>query len=400
VAPVPPPPPPQAPPAIATDIIPANVTDTPAPATDNLFVPQLYGPTYTAAGRLAQFAGLVLSGGDRLERHRWALSGYYQLVPGGFGGGSFAYSNRQLAPLTLSLAAAQFSFADVPPVLNTNAPTAADFVLERRERDLTFDALRFFYGNPVQAGFAFIESYRPDDPAVLVPLRRIAGPHLSAAYVGAAAAPYPGVTRLFAASIDAAAYPRAWSSAGYGFFDLRGELAAVVPLPLTRRHTLTLTGRARSLAGAPAADRLLRVGGYTLQPLARQSEQPERFAAGSNPFLPPGALFAEPLRGFEDYPFYADRIAIGSARYRVPIIIDHGWASTLWVLPALFIQQVNLELFAVAATDGRTGGQHSAAGGSVSLNFAFWIIPMAVQYQLTRRFTDDQALVHLVQLGL
>ena len=151
-------------------------------------------------------------------------------------------------------------------------------------------------------------------------------------------------------------------------------------------------------------DRMLRVGGYILQPLARQSDRPERTAAATNPFLPPGVLFAEPLRGFEDYPFYVDRIGIGSARYRLPIIIDHGWASTLWVLPALFIQQLDIDLFAVAATDGRQGegapAWHTAAGGSLALRLGFWLLPITVQYQLARRFTDDQALVHLVQIGL
>jgi len=387
--------------ATATNLIPPVLSDEPASATDHLFIPQLYGPTLTAAGRGATFAGAVLSGGDRLEIHRWALAGYYQLVAGG-GGGSFAYSNRQLAPLTLSLALGQFSFKDVPPVLNTSQPTAADFTLTRRERELTFDALRLFYENPVSVGFAFIESYRPDDPAVLIPLRRIAGPHLSASFAGAAAAPYTGISRLFLAAIDAAAYPQDWNSAGFGFFDLRGELAVTTPLPLSPRHTLTLDARARDLPGSPTGDRMLRVGGYVLQPLARQSDRPERTAAATNPFLPPGVLFAEPLRGFEDYPFYVDRIGIGSARYRLPIIIDYGWASTLWVLPALFIQQIDFDLFAVAATDGRQGtpAWHTAAGGSLALRLGFWLLPITVQYQLARRFTDDQALVHLVQLGL
>ena len=149
----------------------------------------------------------MLSGGDRLEHHRWALAGYYQLVAMGHGGGSFAYSNRQLAPLTLSLAASQFSFADTPPVLNNSPPSAGDFTLQRRERELTFDAARAFWENPVSLGFALIESYRPADPAVLVPLRRLAGPHLSATYVGAATSPYTGASRLFAAALDAAAYP-------------------------------------------------------------------------------------------------------------------------------------------------------------------------------------------------
>src|SRR5262249_61283273 len=138
---------------------------------------------------------------------RWTLAGYYQLGldAGTGGGGTVGYSNRMLAPLTLSLAASQFSFADVPPVLNTSLGPE-DYVLRRRERDLTFDAQRLFYENPVSVGFAFIESYRPDDPAVLIPTRRIAGPHVSAAYTGAAPAPYTGVSPLFAASVHPAAH--------------------------------------------------------------------------------------------------------------------------------------------------------------------------------------------------
>jgi hypothetical protein len=385
-------------PAVATNIVPPSVTDAPVPATDHLLIPQLYGPTISAAGRNANFIGAVLAGGDRLDRHRWALGGYLQLIGTGNGGGSFAYSNRQLAPLTLSLSGASFSFADTPPVLNSSTLTATDFTLHRRESELSVDALRLFYENPVSLGFAYVESWRPDDPAVLLPLLRIGGPHLSASFTGASTSPYVGANRLFFASIDAAAYPSGLNSAGFGFYDLRGELAVGVPLPFYRRHTLLLDARARGFPGSPQGEGLLRVGGYTLQPLARRANTPE-IPTVDYPFLPPGALFVEPLRGFEDYPFYADRIAIGTARYRLPFIIDYGWASTLAVLPALFISQVNFDLFAVEAGDGRTGN-HTAAGGSLSLNMTMWIIPITVQYQLARRFTDDRALVQLVQLGL
>src|SRR4051812_27501003 len=52
---------------VATNIIPPSVADTPASLTDHLFIPQLYGPTFTAAGRQATFVGGVLSGGDRMD---------------------------------------------------------------------------------------------------------------------------------------------------------------------------------------------------------------------------------------------------------------------------------------------------------------------------------------------
>ena len=384
--------------AVATNVIPTDVSDTPASPIDHLFVPSLYGPSYTILGRAGELLGGVLSGGDRLERHRWALAGYYQFIGSGHAGGSFAYSNRQLAPLTLTLAAAQFAFADVPPIINGTL-SESSYTLERRERQLTFDALRLFYENPVSLGFALSESFRPGDPAVLIPVRRIAGPHLSASFTGAATSPYTGASRLFFSSIDAAAYPRDWNSAGFGFFDLRGEIAATVPLPLYARHTLTFDAVGRGMVGAPTGERMLRVGGYVLEPIARRSDQPERTST-SYPFLPPGALFAESLRGFEDYPLAVDRIAIGTALYRLPVIIDRGWASTLWLLPSLFIRQINVDLFAVGASDGYAAGRHSAAGGSLTLFAAMWVVPISLRYQIARRFTDDQALVHLIQLGL
>jgi hypothetical protein len=58
----------------------------------------------------------------------------------------------------------------------------------------------------------------------------------------------------------------------------------------------------------------------------------------------------------------------------------------------------------VAASDGRQNGGasawHTAAGGSLSLQFAFWVIPFTLQYQLSHRFTDDHAVTQLIQLGL
>ena len=54
----------------------------------------------------------------------------------------------------------------------------------------------------------------------------------------------------------------------------------------------------------------------------------------------------------------------------------------------------------VGPTRARRPAWHTAAGGSLALRLGFWLLPITVQYQLARRFTDDQALVHLVQIGL
>ena len=85
--------------------------------------------------------------------------------------------------------------------------------------------------------------------------------------------------------------------------------------------------------------------------------------------------------------------------YRLPLIVDRGTASTLGILPAFFLRQFELQLFAVAATTARSGDRHEAVGGALQLRFALWIVPLTLQYQLARRLTDDDALVHLVTLG-
>jgi hypothetical protein len=387
---------------VPIEATPFVTSDEPYSAAENALVPfYLHGPTVTLVGRQATLLGLALAAGDPLGKHRWAGAVYYQNVRGApLVSGSLAYANRQLAPLTLTLAASQFSVHDVPPrPPDAPSPTSADFTLYRRDRELAADVQRSFYGNPVSLGFSLLETYRPEDPAIPFALRRLAGPHLSAAYAGVESSPYTGTRRLLAAFADAAVYPASMTTAGVGFADLRGEIEAAMPLPLYRRHVLFLGGRARALVGSPYDPRFLVVGGYTDIVLWRHADRPEVLAI-ENPLLPPGATFVESVRGFEDYPFVVDRTFIASATYRLPIIIDRGWASTLWLLPALFLSELDFELFARALTDARPGDRHAAVGTSLAFQFALWELPFTLQYQVTRRVTDDQALVHLLTLVL
>ena len=132
--------------------------------------------------------------------------------------------------------------------------------------------LRLFYDNPVSLGFALRRELSPRRSR-----RAAAAPPDRAARTCRPPTPAPRRRRTRAragCSSRRSTPPRTrldWSSAGFGFFDLRGEVAAIVPLPLYRRHTLTFDARGRDLAGAPAGERLLRVGGYVLQPLARRA---------------------------------------------------------------------------------------------------------------------------------
>jgi hypothetical protein len=211
--------------------------------------------------------------------------------------------------------------------------------------------------------------------------------------------PYTGARHAFAAAADIAEYPAGWGTLGFGLLDMRGALRAVTPLPLARRHTLALALRARELAGGRDDDPMLLVGGNLADALWHNPDTGPLIDTTSA-LLPPGVRFFEALRGFEDYPLFTNRAFIADAAYRYPIIIDAGWASTLWLLPALFLRQIDLQLFGAGATTGRTAVTHLAAGASASLQLGFGAAPLALRYQLARRFSDDRALVHLVTLGL
>jgi hypothetical protein len=371
------------------------ISDEPYAAFPGILVPKLYGPTFATAGRAATLFGLVVQGNDRLEKHRWALAGYYQPVSSRFSF-TFAYVNRQLAPWSVIVSAAQLSFKDVPDRAPGSDPiTDADYVLSRRERIASLDVTRAFWGNPIGLGASFIESHRPSDLDFPFVDRRLAGPHLSATYVGAETTPYTGPRRALMLTTDLAAYPDAWSTLRYDLYDLRGQVVVVTPLPLARRHTLTLGGRARDLYGADGSPYLLQLGGSLLGTLWQNNPRADDLPT---PFLPSGQPFFETLRGFEDYPIFTNAALIGDATYRYRFIIDRGWASTLWILPALFINQVDLTLFGTVAR--ASGLTHEAAGGALTLRIALGPVPFGVMYQVARRFSDDQGVAHLIALTL
>ena len=380
-------------PATVSDLVIAD--DQPYSALGELFVPRLHGPTFTAVGRQATIFGLVLSGNDRLALHRWTIAGYYQTQGGGEPSLLVGYSNRQLAPLTIQLSAAQYTVHDVAPGVSlSDNPPFDEF---RRDRQASLDLSRAFYENPVSLGFGYLETYRPDDPEVSLALRRMAGPHASAAFVGTELTPYTDVRRLFAAAADLAFYPHQWNTTGDSIVDARGELDAVVPLPLARRHTLSLGLRGRDLGGAHFP--YLTIGGYLNAILGHHSNRPQ-YDTKESPVIPPGFSFSEPMRGFEDYPFAARSVVLGDVTYRYPFIIDRGWASSLWVLPAFFVRQLDLELFASGARP-LVDGTHNrvALGGALTVRTALWVIPLSIQYQLARRLSDDHALTTVITLG-
>jgi hypothetical protein len=374
---------------------PRVLSDEPYSSFDHLFVPQFrtLASVNVTGGRLL---GLDLAGADRLSFHNWQVTGLYQASSKRFSG-SFSYFNTQLAPVIIGASASHFSWEYE---IQDEMDETITVVEERRQSDADLFISRTWRNSTTATLSALAtDDRRPDDiePAELH--RRMAGASLSLNYAGLEATPYGGIRRALILSGRAAFYPEAANTLDRSFTDLRGEFGVTAPLPLSRRHALDLSLRGRQLLGAEDQD-LLQIGGVgSIGPL--NNVEPSDYDANS--VLPARVRFIEYLRGFEGYAIGADRIAIGDATYRYPFIIDEGFASTLWLFPALFFRQVDLELFAAAALDDieeLDQRLHAAAGGSLSLTLAFWQAPIVVRYQVAQRLTDDEALVHEFGLDL
>ncbi len=372
--------------------------DEPYRQTDHLFALQTHGIDLALAGRSGTFVEAVLGGADRLQFHRWAATGILQLGGDRPGyGGALAYANQKAAPFTLAADAMALRYHDTwptPPSLMSPAPRElGPFLLEKTLLEGHLTVARDFWGAPAKAGFVAVDDEQPDEPTLLVKRRRVAGPFVSATYAGVESTPYTGVRRALVLAPSLELFPGAWNSAGAMLTDARMEADVVLPLPLSRRHTLTVDLVGRDLGGLPAGARWLQVGGG----LTAVSRRPD---VAPPPEVKidalPDVVFQESLRGYEDYPIATDRIFIAEAAYRYPLIVDRGPLSVLWVLPSAFLSQIDLELFGSAATDGHGGPAHAAGGGAVTLELAIWRLPLSLTYQVARRVEDDRALVQLV----
>jgi hypothetical protein len=378
------------------------LNDAPYSATDHLFSLQTHGIDLIAAGRNAVLGALYLGGSDRLQFNRWSLTGLLQLgSPHPGYGGAAAYANSQLAPFTFIADALALRYHDTwpsPPSLMSPAPQMKQYVLEKTLLQTEAFVTRSFYGAPAELGFDLVDDDQPNEPTLPVKHRRVAGPFIAAEYAGIETTPYTGLRRALFVLPSINLFPAAWSSAGATLTDGRLELFGVTPLPLSRRHTLSLDLVARDIFGQPAGERWLQVGGGISALLIHRRPDgpvPPEVTIDSLPF----SRFLEPLRGYEDYPIATDRIFIASADYRYPIIIDRGVASTAWILPSSFLSQIDLELFGSAATDAHGGPGHVAGGTAVTFEMALWRVPLSLTYQIARRVEDDHALVQILALG-
>lgn len=362
------------------------VSDEPYSQLDGLFLPQVRGPWLVVRDSYSSVVGIGATGGDRLGYNRWAVGvGVDPANPEP--SAQIDYRSSHLAPLfvdvTLARYVARERLDEQHEAPDGHVPDiVADEVLG------VISLGRTWYDSTLAWGWRFNQLRRSFDDGAGEATRRFAGPFAGASYAAAETTPYTGVRRRFSTSASATYLPKGLSTVAFNVSDLAGKAGFVVPLPLSRLHTLRLDGRARTLRGAPGSLGLLQVGGGggVISGLS-----PEATGTRSAGVLPPNLRFYEPLRGFEDLARYGTHVISGELAYRLPFVVDEGTASTLSFLPSSFLRDVALEPFGTGATLLDGSDEAWAVGASVDVGVAFWLIPLDLRFQLSRRLTDDES---------
>ncbi len=357
---------------------------------DNLFRPQVRGPVFGGGNR--SFAlGLGAIGGDRLGFHRWGLQGIVDYVHRLYSGG-VGYLNAAAAPWYFGVSASHVA-------TYTAEVDDKDVELNRvisRETVASLEMLREFFGNSVAVRAQYLGLHRRRLDEDRLDNLRFVGGTVEARWAAVESTPYAGARRALVLLGDASYYPERANGVEWPLADLRGAFTAVMPLPLSKRHTFRLGGRIRKLYGPPMS--LLQIGGSG--EMIGRSARRELPETDPQDILPPALILAESLRGFEDLGIYSNGVAVADAAYRYPIIIDWGSASSLYVLPSFFLRQIDVELFGMAASLLDRRDPLLSFGGALTLRFAWYRLPLAVRGQLARRLTYDPANVAFVTVGL
>lgn len=365
------------------------VRDEPYSATEGLFVPQVWGPLVSIRDDDGVAFGASMLGGDRLGFHRWALGAAYDFsaeLPSALA--SYIYSGT--APWLVSAVAAHFGTKE--------SISGGEDVLSR-ETVASLDLLRSWYGTTTYSiGARYADVLREtEDSGQRFDARRFTGPSSSLGFTSVDGTAHAGAQRGFATIASAAHFPEALAESDFSITDVAGGASVWIPLPGSRRHSFVVSGRGRALAGAPEGLALLQVGGAGGALTTPGGTPVGERSAG---VLPPGLRFYEPLRGYEDFAIFASRTVTGDAAYRYPFIIDEGVASTLGFLPSGLLRQVDVEVFASAATFLEQGRDEAyAVGGAVIPRFALWLVPLSLTIQGSRRLSYDEEWAAFIFLG-
>ena len=371
------------------------LSDTAYSPLDGFFAPVLHLPYAYAlpernAAGFAVYAGASLAGQDRLGLHQYALNLEYEFMerqPNL----SLSYGNSLLAPWYVEASVSRAS----------NVPG-------QRTLQGVLSASRGFWTTPFFASLlALRQDWFDSRDTPGGESTSLFGAEVGTSYFAGEGTPAGGTQWGLGLSLSLGAYPVAFVNTAApftdtrAFGDARAEVNVYLPgLPVLEQDSLLLSVVGRTLPGAPGG--LLQVGGIPQgTPLFRRRREGDPQSSRNLPRqLQTGAVFAESLRGYEDFALSARNAVIGGALYRHFFIIDRGWASTLWLGPSFFIEEVELQGFASwARTDLRA--DHRAAGGAVYLRTTLGqTASLSLFYQYAARFDDGLGSLHLVGLAL
>lgn len=360
--------------------------DVPYSHLEGLFRPQVRGPMFAGSATAAAY-GLGAIGGDKLGFHRWGLTGVVDLKHRLYSG-SATYLHSTQAPWYFALTASHV--ASWVGLLDDKDKEVDHLVT--RETVASLDVFREWFGNTFGARMQYLGLLQQHAGETLN--LRFVGPSVDVRWAAVEGTSYTGARRALVVSGEGSYYPEGANAVNWSLADLRGAVTAIVPLPLSKRHTFRVAGRARRLLGTPLD--LLQVGGSGGM-IGRSAKLD---LPGSDPrdALPPALSLGEPLRGFEDLGLFAKGLGVVDATYRYPIILDWGSASSLWLLPSFFVRQLDLELFGMGASLLDRRELLASTGASATLRTAFYRVPLSLGAQLARRLTYDERWVGFVTI--
>ena len=376
-------------------------TDEPYAVFPRLVIPSVRKPLLIGSSVAGQRTlGLYIGGTDALGKHRWGGQGSIQpttqLLSGAVG-----YLNTQLSPLQLMINASQSAYDDKTRVKNEPDDGKKHTKHDRvRQRDITFTSQLVLRTSRLSLSVHTTDDRRQDATDAAERSRALSGGTLAFQHRAVESTPMTGARRGYEASLLASYYPASLGTLRSDVTDLRAGLQLHSPLPLSKRHTFHVGLRGRSIVNADG-EKLLEIGG-TQGAFTPFDHPDEPSTAHLTPGVVPQRRFREGLRGFETLPFVAQQIGIADVTYRYPLIVDSGTATSLWILPSFLFRQLDFEGFASAATASVHRLQsrgHLALGGAVTARFFFWILPFTLTYQLSKRFSDEHALQHLISIG-
>ena len=332
---------------------------------------EFYFPAQLSNAKIGTSIGLSLYGSDRLSFHNWSTDFRFDSPTKAYSA-ALGYLNRQLSPWTVS---AQLQ--------HDNRPYLQYWVGQ-------LGAQRAFFTTPLRFSLLAI------DRKYLGEHQRYFGPSVSVDYAAGASTAMGGTQSLFQIGSSGSFFFKDLGSTR-NVVSLAGYLGVGLPLPFSTRHSFVLNARGRSLPNAPKGT--LQLGGMASNTVLVQSQE-SQYAPSPGVFLP--MFFGEAVRGFEDFSVRANHAGIGQARYRYSFVIDRGSLSTFKIFPSLFWQQVDVELFGVAAfSDNLSQRWLRSAGAAVFLRTSIaQSVAMSFYYQLSVRMDARLPPLHLLGYSL